>query len=270
MDEGADDLRGRDDVDPRYVVPGLARGLFLLQVFNGQQSDLTLAELAEAAGLSRSSTYRLVYTLEKEGFLSRDPETRRYALTSRVMTLGFAFLAARPLIEIVHPFLRRISQATGLAAHLVELDGTETVYLARVAPSVRVISNLQIGMRLPAHSTVSGRVLLADMGDEAVTGLYPRMLSDHPDQPPPPLDALLDRAHEDAARGHVMGESAFDPGIASFAAPVRNGAGQVVAALNVIGPVPQMLMVGSETELQAIVGAEAQNLSVQLGWREGP
>lgn len=265
MDRDTEDI-AEDTVDPRYIVPGLARGLHILQFFNAAQSEMTLAELAEKAGLSRSSAYRLVYTLEKEGFLSRDPDSKRYALTSRVMGLGYAFLAARPLVEIVHPYLRRISQATGVAAHLVELDGTDTVYLARVAPAARVISNLQVGTRLPAHRTVSGRILLAGLSAEELRVLHPRMQAMYPDHPPPDPEALVARAAQDAATGYVLDESAFDPGIQSFAAPVRDGAGKTVAALNAIGPVQVMADLGGPERLDALIGAEARALSRTLGW----
>ncbi|MDF0596609.1 IclR family transcriptional regulator [Psychromarinibacter halotolerans] len=258
--------QGADEVDQRYIVPGLERGLHILQLFNATGESMTLAELAEGIGLSRSSAYRLVYTLEKSGFLSRDAQSKRYALTSRVMTLGYAFLAARPLVETVQPFLQRISQRTRLAAHLVELDGTETVYLARVAPSARVISNLQVGMRLPAHRTVSGRVLLSGLTADGLAALYPRMVSDHPDYPPPELQDLVARANADRERGFVMGESAFDPGIESYATPVKTGAGQITAALNVIGPKKVLDDLGGKEALDEIVGSEARQLSRALGW----
>ncbi len=81
-------------------MPGLSRGLALLQLFPRSKPAKTLAELAAGLGLSRSATYRLVYTLEADGFIARDAETRRYRLTSKTLDLGFEYLHAQPITEI--------------------------------------------------------------------------------------------------------------------------------------------------------------------------
>lgn len=261
-----DQDKSETGIDQRYMAPGLSRGLALLQLFDRDRPELKLAELAAAAGMTRSAAFRLVYTLEKENYLRRDPMTRRYSLTSKVLSLGFAYMNSRPLTEIVHPYLRRLSSSTRAAAHLVELDGTYCVYLARVAPAVTLVSNLQVGTRLPAHATVSGRMLLSGLRDDELVALHARMLREHGAAHLPSLKALVGRAREDRERGYTMGESAFDPGVMSFAAPVRNGTGAVVAAMNVVGPRNLMEDTGDAATFDAIVGQEARDLSATLGY----
>ncbi|MCB1396875.1 MAG: IclR family transcriptional regulator [Rhodobacter sp.] len=265
-DDITTDASTESGLDPRYVVPGLTRGLKILQLLNTRQRDMTLAEIADAIGLSRSSTFRLLYTLEGAEFLSRDPVQKRYALSSRVLSLGYSYLAAQPLVEKVYPYLRRISLATGLTAHLVELDGVDAVYIARVAPTARFVSNLQIGTRLPAHRTVSGRVLLSGIDPEILPEVHARLTALDPDTPPPPLEVFRERVHADEKRGYVFAESTFDPGIESFAAPVRDGAGRVIGAINALGQSRTVRALGGVAELDAIIGANARELSRQLGW----
>jgi IclR family pca regulon transcriptional regulator len=264
---GSEDRDQSDaEIDPRYMAPGLSRGLALLQLFDRDRPEMKLAELAAAAGMSRSAAFRLVYTLEKENYLHRDPVTRRYGLTSKVLLLGFVYMNSRPLTEIVHPYLRRLSSSTRAAAHLVELDGTYCVYLARVAPAVTLVSNLQVGTRLPAHATVSGRLLLSGLRDDELITLHARMLREHGTEHLPSLKTLVARAREDREHGYTMGESAFDPGVMSFAAPLRDGTGAVVAAINVVGPRNLMEQTGDAAAFDAIVGQEARDLSATLGY----
>ena len=264
-EDSLDLLREREDVDQRYIVPGLSRGLGVLALFGQQRTKMTLSEIAATSNLSRSAAYRLVYTLEKEGFLSREAGTRSYRVTSKVMSLGFAYLSTMPLVEIVYPHLRRISEKTGAASHLVGLDDVWTVYLARITPHARLVSNLQVGTRLPAHASVSGRVLLAGQSDGALESLYER-LADVEEMPSLSRKELVERAREDRRRGYVMADSIFETSILSFAAPVRDARGSVVAALNVLGPKKLLEAVGDAEALFAIVGTEAQELSASIGY----
>jgi len=254
------------DVDQRYIVPGLSRGLALLTLF-GKKPEMKLAEIAVGAGMSRSAAFRLIYTLEKENYIRRDPLTRRYSLTSKVLSLGFVYLNSQPLVELVHPYLRRVSAATNAAAHLIQRDGTWAVYLARVAPNATLVANLQVGRRLPVHATASGRVLLSGLDGNAIKDLYEEMRREHREPPPPSLKYLIARAVEDRARGYVMGESMFDPGVMSFAAPVRDGTEAVIAAMNVVGPRSLMERLGDAAAINKIVGKQAHDLSEAIGYR---
>ena len=111
-----------ETIDERYIVPGLSRGLALLQLFTRHQPEQKLTEIAAGLGLSRSATYRLVYTLENDGFLRRDPNTRRYRLTAKVLSLGFEFLFAQPLTDIAQPFLRQLVDTVLTSGLLRKID----------------------------------------------------------------------------------------------------------------------------------------------------
>lgn len=259
-----------DEIDPRYMVPGLSRGLALLGLFTRRRPAQTLAELAAGLGLTRSATYRIVYTLEKEGFLGRDPVTRRFRLTSRVLALGFEYLHSQDLPEQARPVLRELSDATSAAAHLVVLEGWHVLYLARVAPAAPLVSNLQVGTRLPCHVTASGRALMACLDAPALEALHRRLVAEcREGPPPPPLEALGAQAEADRARGHVYRESVLDPGWMTFATVVRDGSGAAVASINVIGPAKQMEGLGGEAGLRDLVLGAAARLSRGIGWTGG-
>lgn len=258
----------RDQVDPRYVVPGLSRGLALLQLFTRHKPAQTLAELAAGLELTRSAAYRLVYTLEKDGFIARDPTTRRYVLTSKVLTLGFEYFNSQTITNVAQPFLQALSDATSASAHLVILDGWHAVYLARVSPSVGLVSNLQVGSRQPAHITASGRMLLADLPEPRLRAIYALLRREcHAAPPPESFDALRRQADEDRARGHVFHQSVIDPGLASCAAAVRDGSGAAVAAVTIVGPDRNLEAFGGEPALARLIEKATAEMSAKLGHR---
>ncbi len=259
----------RDQIDPRYIVPGLSRGLALLQLFTRQKSFQSLVDLAEGLGISRSAAFRLTYTLEKDGFIERDATTRRFRLTSKVLTLGFEYFNSQSITELAQPYLRKLSDATSASSHVVILDGWHAVYLARVAPpSVGLISNLQVGSRQPAHLTASGRVLLAHLKEDELRSTFERLKKECRGYRLPKSFLQMKRqAQEDRKRGYVFHESLLDPGLASCAFPVHDSIGKAVAAITVVGTMRHLKEFGGESALTRSIFAATSEISKQLGFR---
>jgi IclR family pca regulon transcriptional regulator len=196
----------------------------------------TLAHLASGLGLSRSAAYRLVYTLEKSGFIERDSATRRYRVTSKVLMLALVKLGA----------------SIPASVYLVIRDGWQSVYIARVAPSVGLVSNLQVGSRQPAHLTASGRVLLADLAEERLSIFYARLKRDGDSVARRmSLDQLKRQTAEDRSTGYVYHKSVLEPGLSSCAMPIRDGSGRAVAAITVVGMDNAVKAFGGEKSLAA-------------------
>jgi DNA-binding IclR family transcriptional regulator len=220
--------------DERYLVPALMRGFAILQALTGKRREATLSEIADKLGVTRSSAYRLLYTLEHLGYVAHDPRTKTYSLGSQVLHLGYGYLASRDLVEVAMPHLVRLRDRTGWSAHLGELHGREVIYLARVPTRRSIASTVHVGTRLPAHATTMGRVLLSSLANEDVRELYR-------DNAGPQyngkwlvrLSELLTQLDVDRANGSVVQSSGHEPGIASIAAPIRDMTGHIVAAINI-------------------------------------
>jgi IclR family pca regulon transcriptional regulator len=256
-----------DTIDPRYVVPGLSRGLALLQLFTRDHPHLSLAELSAGLNVTRSAAYRLVYTLEKDGFIARQPDTRQFRVTTKILRLGFEYLASQGILDIAQPYLRELSTETRASTYVVVLDGVYSSYIARVAPPVSVVSNLQIGSVRPAHLTASGRVLLAGLSDPELRELVRRAQKELSAEKPPVFEAMRRQAAEDRTTGYVFHPSLLDPGIASCAAPVRDHHGNVVAAITVVGPDHIVAQMGGEAVLSRLLLDSTAEISAKLGYR---
>ncbi|HZU17118.1 MAG TPA: IclR family transcriptional regulator [Candidatus Dormibacteraeota bacterium] len=255
-------------VDQRYLVGGLVRGLELLRCFDDQNGALSLAELAHRVGATRSSVFRFVYTLEHLGYLRRDPATKRYQLTARVLELGYRALAALDLPQLAQPYLERLRDQTNGSAHLGVLDDAHVRYVGRAASRLTFASTIQIGSALPAHATAMGKVLLAWRD--------PCWLEDWLRRHP--LQAFTERTHTDRdallreldgirERGYAVSRGEYELGIEAVAAPLMGAGGEVVAAINVSGPESLAREGRLERVLVPVLLETAHELSAALGWR---
>lgn len=244
---------GKTPQADRYIVPGLQRGLELLQLFTAAAPRHTQAEMAAALGVTRSAVFRIVYTLTQQGFLLHDPATRHYMLGPGVLRLGEGLQGSRSLLEVARPVLERLRDATGWSAHLAVREGREALYLLRIPRRRGQASIVRVGSRLPAEATAMGRVLLAGLPDAALLDLYRDVaLRRIGPGAPGSLAALLRRAGADRARGFVAHIGTFEAGIASIAAPIRDRDGQVVAAINLSIAIEEA---GGARQREAIVAA---------------
>jgi len=258
-------------LDERYLVPALARGLALLECFGSGREELSLVELARGVGMTRSAAYRLVYTLAELGFLVRHPERKSYRLGPRVLSLGFAYLASQELAEMARPHLEALRDRTDCSAHLAVLDGTEIVYIARFADKKALTSRITVGTRFPAHATSMGRAILAQLTAEEVRRRYDgRTLARFSTTTPTTLKALQGVLEADRARGYVLSRSGFEAGIASVAAPVFDADGIAVAAINISTPESTLSGNAIETTIKDQVVQTAKTISEWLGHRRRP
>ncbi|KAA9155832.1 helix-turn-helix domain-containing protein [Microbacterium lushaniae] len=213
-------------------VQSLARGLAVIRAFDADHPALTLSDTARRAGLPRAAARRFLHTLETLGYVRADART--YSLTPRVLELGFSYLSALSLPEIVQPHLERLSREVDESVSAAVLDGPDIVYVARV-PTRRIMSvRITIGTRFPAYATSMGRVLLASLPEEAAADLiaaaHPEPLTPRTRTDAAALTAELERVR---SQGWALVDGELEPGLRSVAAPVHGRSGAVVAAVNV-------------------------------------
>jgi IclR family transcriptional regulator, pca regulon regulatory protein len=213
-------------------VESLARGLDVLRCFDEHHRAMALAEVATATGLARPTARRLLLTLEELGYVRFADGA--YELTPKVITLGTAYVASLGLWEVARPHLEALVRQTGESSSMAQLDGSDIVYVARVAVPKIVSLAVQIGTRFPALPTSLGKVQLAALTPDELervlaeptrSGLTPRWRPDAAER-----DAVL---REVRARGWALTDEQLAPGIRSVAAPLRDGEGRVIAGVNV-------------------------------------
>ena len=216
------------------TVPGLERGLKLLRLFRRTRPSITPPEIAHELKIPRSTVHRLLQTLEEMEFLRRSDGGGAYTLGPAVLSIGFEYLSSLDIVQLSNPILSQLRDKTQCSAHLAVLQGTEIVYLSRHASPHAVSSNVSVGTRLPAHASVMGRVLLADLGSPALHALYKdKPLQRFTPKTPTTIASLERLLLEDRRLGYVIGSSYYERGVTSVGAPIRDHTGKVIAAINV-------------------------------------
>jgi IclR family transcriptional regulator, pca regulon regulatory protein len=235
----------RRDSSPDFV-EAIARGLDVIRVFGPRQPVMSLAAVAAAAGLPRPTARRILLTLTELGYVRAFGGG--FELTPRILDLGMSYVLSRGLWEIARPHMEQLVARTRESSSVAQLDGSDIVYVARVAVPKIVTLAVTIGTRFPAMQTSLGKVLLAALppghaeqvlAEPTRSGITARWQPDAGER-----SAAL---REVRARGWALTDEQLAPGIRSVAAPLRDGEGQVIAALNVT-------VHAAETSIEVLTG----------------
>ncbi|MBA2402045.1 MAG: helix-turn-helix domain-containing protein [Bradyrhizobium sp.] len=223
----------RSDSEERATdfVESLDRGLRLLQKFGITSGPRTLSDLARAADLPRATARRILFTLERGGFVATDGKL--FTLTSHVLTLSASYLRSSQVVTVLQPVLDRIATSAQEISSLAVLDGEEVVFIARGSPARVFSAGLDIGYRLPAFCTSVGRVLLSRLPDDDLAStleamnlaaLTPFTVTDR--------TSLLQAIMRDRGQGYSLVDREAEPGFRSISVPVRRYDGTIAAAIN--------------------------------------
>jgi IclR family pca regulon transcriptional regulator len=245
----------RRDDSPDFI-EAIARGLDVIRAFGPGQPVMSLAGVAAVSGLPRPTARRILLTLEQLGYVRQTGQlspgqpgsSGGYELTPRVLDLGMSYVLSRGLWEIARPHMEALVARTRESTSIAQLDGSDIVYVARVAVPKIVTLSVTIGTRFPAMQTSLGKVMLAALPPaeaERVLAEPSRSGITPPWQPDAAERAAALR--EVRARGWALTDEQLAAGIRSVAVPLRDGDGRVIAALNVNSH-------AAETSLDALIG----------------
>ncbi|WP_351224927.1 IclR family transcriptional regulator [Streptomyces sp. NPDC002133] len=250
------------------LVPAVSRALDILELFLSSDGTLSAPEVIRKLQLPRTTVHELLTTLAARNYLMPVPEQPgRYRLGVRIYQLGSRYAEQLDLAAEGRQVAREVAETCDETVHVALLEDTDVIYIAKVdsTHAVRMVS--AAGRRLPAHCTAVGKMLLASLPpaelDSRIEGrelvaMTPGSITD-----PDALRVVLDAIRE---RGIATEHQESNPDVSCVAAPVRDSAGRVVAALSVSVPMIRWSE-ERETELAELAAKGAADLSVRLGHR---
>lgn len=247
-------------------VPAATRALRVLRFLASQPDPVPLDRIMRSCDLPRSTAYHLVNAMIDEGFVVHLEEERRYGLGVAAFEVGSGYTRQEPLQRVARKPLAALVDHTGHSAHLAVLHGRDVLYVVEERAPGRPPLVTDVGVRLPAHLTASGRAILAELPAAQVRALHPDRTAfvDRHGVGPTSLSALRTLLSETRQRGHAAEDGEVTPGLASVAAAVLDHNGYPVAGVAVTHPADYEM-----PDLPAAVRRTAAELTRRLAGRRG-
>jgi DNA-binding IclR family transcriptional regulator len=253
-----------------YAIQTVINAVRLLEAFRDEE-ELGVTELSRRLSLHKNNVFRLLATLEQQGYIEQSLDTERYRLGVRTLELGQWFARGRPLLRCAGDALTELVLRTGETAHLAVLSSFEVVHLSGERTERAVMSGLRVGSRLPAHCTALGKVLLGCAGEEVREAYDREVVVDGRLERRTPLTIVdaskfFEQLRTVAVRGFAIDVGECEEGLCCAAAPVFDGSGRVAATMSVSGPrfrLDEDRLLG---EVAPLVAETCDQLSRHLGY----
>ena len=247
-------------------VPAATRALRVLRYLAGQPDPVTLERLATALDLPRSTAYHLLNAMIAEGFVTHLADEHRYGLGVAAFEVGSGYARQEPLQRIARRPLAALVDRLGQSAHLAVLHGRDVLYVLEERAPGRPPLVTDVGVRLPAQLTASGRAILAALPANQVRALYPDRSAfvDRHGRGPTSLSALRTLLAETRGRGYAAEDGEVTPGFASVAAAVLDHNGHPAAGIAVTWSLDDPP--SSPDDVVASVRRTAEAASRRIGW----
>ena len=222
---------------PAYPIESVDNALQLLLLFR-EQSTLRVADASRTLGVAPSTAHRLISMLQYHGFVEQDPRSKAYRAGAALAQIGLAVVRAMDVRAIARPVMERLSSDLSETIHLAVLDRNEVIFLDSVESRHIVRVGSRVGMRLPAHMTALGKVLLALLPGDRLAELYPEEQIPAGAQTSVVNRKALFKSLKRVARdGHAVSVGEIESDVAAVAAPIPTPSGHVAAAMSVAVPV---------------------------------
>jgi IclR family KDG regulon transcriptional repressor len=248
------------------MIKSLQRALNILDLFDEQAADLGITEIADTVGLHKSTAAGLVYTLEYNGYLAQDPETRKYRLGFKLVERASTLLDQLDVRNVALPYLQELRAWCNESVNLAVRDGGQIVYIERVTSSRTLGMRAKVGYRAPLHCTALGKAILSGMAPDEVDGL----IAEH-GLPAVTVHSITDRAQflEELARvreqGFAVDNQENEIGICCVAAPIFDHTDCPVSAVSVSSPILRLPLSDVPRYGQKVMEA-ANSISSRLGY----
>ena len=255
-----------DSDSTRSTIQSLDRGLYLMEILSRSDKPMGLPELAEILEVDRSTIHRLMGTLLQRGYVTQDPENKRYTVGYKVISLSRRAIDGHSLRAAAKPYLTQLTEETGESTNLCVPAGEHAVCIDyEASPSPLAVTN-DIGIEFLYHATAGGKVILAHMPEEKqkqiiesyeLTEFTPRTITTR--------ERLANNLEMIRIQGYGVDDEEHYIGVRCIAAPIRDYSGKVIAALSMSGPSSRITL-AKIPEIASIVVNIANQISKSLGY----
>jgi DNA-binding IclR family transcriptional regulator len=225
-----------EDQESGTLIQSVRRAAALLKVFDNGPTELGVSELSRKTRLHKSTASRLLATMEREGLLERVPGTEKYRLGFMLVRLAGQVTHFGDMRATARPVLVALAEATRETVHLAVIDGDEVINIEQISGPHLVRDTNWVGRRTPLHCVANGKALLAFRAPAEIERQLAAPLARFTERTISDPDRLRAELAAVRERGYAQALGEVEEGLNAIAAPIRDGSGQVVAAVSISGP----------------------------------
>jgi len=245
----------------------LEKSLQVIEELSRNPQGLSLSDLTRRLGFPKSTIHHMLSTLSPYDYVTQDPETRKYRLGFKFLTVGRTILENIDIRKIAHKHLRDLQQKCNGAVHLYVLRNGYLVCLDKIQdPGGGLSLATYIGFRTDPHAAASGKILLSELSEEEIQSIYKdRPLRVYGKNTITSLTQLYEELENIRRQGYAIDNEEYYEGLRCVAAPVRAG-GRIEAAVSITGSIFAMTMERITRELLGLVTETAHAISAEMQW----
>ncbi len=249
-----------------YNVRAVERALQILGCFDDENPERGVSEIAQAVGLHKATTHRIVTTLLNYGYLERTDDDQRYRLGLRLASLGFKVMRRMDLRREALPYMNQLVEQWDETCDLSIFDRGQVFYVEVLRGSHALTIAAAVGLRLPAHCTASGKLFLAHLPAEELEDFLSKPIHAYTGNTITSPDVLRQQLKTIRQQGYGFDNEELEAGIRAIAAPIQNNRGDIIAAMSIPGPSNRMTD-DRIPQITASLIETAQAISRRMGWK---
>jgi len=240
----------------------LVKGLQLLEVLARSEKPLGVSELAVLLGLGKSNVHRLLQALVELRYAVKHEQTSGYSASLKVWELGTALSGRMSIRNAAISEMDKLLASTRETVHLSVLDGDEVVYVHKLDSPEPVRSYSEVGGRAPAYCVATGKAIFAWQPEQRIAAISTRLVAHTPRTIVEPA-AFAREMQKVRTQGYAVNKGEWRESVWGIAAPIRDSAGNVIAAIGISGPAARMKPAQLKNMAASVVGA-AQAVTTTL------
>jgi IclR family KDG regulon transcriptional repressor len=250
-----------------YLIGSVFKAAKLLALFNEESPKLRNIDIARKTGFNKSTVMRLLLSLEKAGYVEKDPLTGEYSIGVALFEVGSKYLDRTDLHRQVMPILSELAGRCNETGYLAVLNGREAVYLDRVESSKAIRTSSRVGSRIPLYCTAAGKAILAFQEEKMVQEILTHAeIRAFTPQTIVRGEKILKNLEATRKSGYAVDNQEFEMEIKSIGAPIYDRNGKVSASISLVGPVWLMSDEKNELRLARDVVEAGQQISRKMGF----
>lgn len=255
--------RSAGHADSPLMVNSVLKAFRVLSAFNAREPRLTLTQLVDKLGIDKSTAQRFTHTLLGMGYLDKDPMTKTFGITIKVLDLAHIYLGTTPLVSAALPYLVHLNVETGETVNLTVLDGADVVFVSRIVGKHLLSTGVIIGTRLPAYATASGLAIMSMMDTDHVQETLAKSdLQPYTEHTIFEPKKIADRLGAIRTKGYAVSAGDYFSSDISIGAPIVSSAGQLMGALALTVTNQRFTLKEAEAKFSKLVSAAAKSIQV--------